>query len=100
MLKLPEEAALKATEAVEEEVRKEAYAAAESAAAKMSETDAARTERAATATAAAVEPYHIAILRAQKNVQMSLAKSRSAADTVNKLAGESQQMAKKANLLQ
>lgn len=100
LMKLPEAAALKATKAVEEQVRLEAYTAAENAAAKLSETDAARTERAASATAAAAEPYHIAILRAQKNVQMSLAKSRSAADTVNQLAAESQSMAKKANLLQ
>eukprot|EP00930_Biecheleria_cincta_P001139 TRINITY_DN102301_c0_g1_i1.p1 TRINITY_DN102301_c0_g1~~TRINITY_DN102301_c0_g1_i1.p1 ORF type:complete len:300 (+),score=84.67 TRINITY_DN102301_c0_g1_i1:49-948(+) len=100
LVKLPEEAALKATKAVEEQVRIEAYTAAENVAAKLSETDAARTERAASATAAAAEPYHIAILRAQKNVQISLAKSRSAADTVNKLATESQAIAKKANLLQ
>jgi len=98
--KLPEEAATAAAKAVEEQVRKEAYEAAERKAKDPAETDEARAKRAAEATAAAAEPYHLAILRSQKNTQLSLSRSKRAADTSNKLAAESMAMGSKANALQ
>jgi len=98
--KLPSEAAPAAAEAVEEQVRKEAYDAAQGKAKEPAETDEARAKRAAEATAAAAEPFHLAILRAQKNVKLSLSKSQRAADTSNKLAAESMDMGNRANKLQ
>lgn len=100
MEKIPDEAALFGAAVVEEEVRKAAYAAAESNALEPAETPEERTKRAADTVAAAAEPYHLAILRAQKNVQESLAKSQKAAELINRLAKESQAMAAKASDMQ
>jgi len=98
--KLPGEAAAAAAKAVEEEVRKEAYKAAERKAEDPAETDEARAKRAAAATAAAAEPFHLALLRAQKNVQVSLSRSQRAADTSNKLGAEAMAMGNRATALQ
>jgi len=95
--KIPDDAALFGAAVVEEEVRKMAYDAAEGNAAKPAETPEERTKRAAQNVAAAAEPYHLAILRAQKNVQESLQKSQKAADLINRLAAEAQDLAAKAS---
>eukprot|EP00933_Yihiella_yeosuensis_P052554 TRINITY_DN50659_c0_g1_i1.p1 TRINITY_DN50659_c0_g1~~TRINITY_DN50659_c0_g1_i1.p1 ORF type:complete len:334 (-),score=116.74 TRINITY_DN50659_c0_g1_i1:77-1078(-) len=82
---------------IEEQVRKEAYASAEKNDATPAESKEARARRAAETVAAAAEPYHLAVLRAQKSIEENLQKSQRAADSVNKLAGDAMLMAKKAN---
>lgn len=98
--KLPQEAAASVGKAVEEEVQKEAYMAAERRAAGPVESEQAQAERLAAEQAAAAEPYKQAVERAQQNVQLSLAHSQAAANAVDRLAEESQAMARKAQALQ
>lgn len=94
---LPTKAAEWAAGYIQEEVKREAYASAEKNAATPAESPEARAKRAAETVAAAAEPYHLAVLRAQKNIEENLQKSQRAADTVNKLAADAMLMAKKAN---
>eukprot|EP00439_Symbiodinium_sp_Y106_P065207 s2382_g10.t1 len=98
--KLPQEAAASVGKAVEEEVQKDAYMAAERRAAGPVEPEQAQAERLAAEQAAAAEPYKQAVERARQNVQLSLAHSQAAANAVDRLAEESQAMARKAQALQ
>eukprot|EP00435_Cladocopium_sp_Y103_P008200 s313_g2.t1 len=96
-MKLPQEAVENVTKAVEEEVRREAYAAAERRAAEP--TPSPEALRAAKKVEAE-EPYRQAVERAQQSAALSMAKSQRAAEAVNRLAEESQALAKKAQALQ
>ncbi|CAK9087467.1 unnamed protein product [Durusdinium trenchii] len=87
MRKLPQQAVENVTKLVEEEVRREAYMAAERRAAEP--TPSPEAVRVAAKTKAE-EPYRQAVERAQQNVALSLAKSQRAAEAVDRLAEESQ----------
>lgn len=94
--RLPQEAAEEAAQAIEDQVRKEASAAADLAAAAPPETAQERATEVAKRVAAAVEPYHIGQLRAQKETAVTLAKAKGAAATYTKLVDRAQSLARDA----
>mmetsp|Transcript_69993 Transcript_69993/g.193790 ORF Transcript_69993/g.193790 Transcript_69993/m.193790 type:complete len:369 (-) Transcript_69993:33-1139(-) len=99
--KLPEEAAQKALQAVRSMIKREAYQAAEKAASEaQGKADARYKTRVLENTAAAMEPYHKALLRAQRRLVEDEAKARSAAGTSNALQAEARKLADRANQLQ
>jgi len=91
--KLPEDAARKAAQAIEEQVRREAYAAAERAGATTEESPEERAKQVAARVAAAVEPYHLGQLRAQKETAISYTKAKNAAAASTKLVEQAQVLA-------
>jgi len=100
MRRLPETAAQTAVQTIENEVQREAYAAAELANALPPETPLQRRKKFAERVAAAMEPYHLALLRAQKFVVVNYAKAKSAVSTAQRLADEAQRLASSAQRLQ
>jgi hypothetical protein len=94
--KLPKAASEFSVKFVAEEVRKDAYAAAERSSNVTVESDEDRALRAAENVAAAAEPYHFALLRAQKNAKENYAKSKRASETARALASDAQDLAAQA----
>jgi len=94
------EAAVAAKDKIMEQVTQEAHASAEAANEKAQDWKKKRAERVAANVAAAIEPYHLAMLRAQKAVEVTHTKAISAAESSLKLASEAQVLASKANALQ
>lgn len=98
---IPEEAAEKALKAVRVAVRREAYGAAEEASRGLQgRVDRRYRERVEDSMASAMEPYHIALLRAQKGLVETEAKAQSAAKTGNRLQAKAEQLAESAQALQ
>jgi len=98
--KLPEAAAKRAMDAVEQDVRNEANAAAEIANKTPPETQAQRKAKFAKRVAAAMQPWHLAQLRAQKYVAETYAKAKSAVKASEHLISESMRLAQSAQRLQ
>lgn len=99
--KIPDEAAAAAAKGIEEKVRKEAYKAAEDVAAKAGKEAAKnRPHEVAARVAAAAEPYHLALLRVQKEAALDDQKAQKAAQTSINLAAEAQSLASGAQKLQ
>lgn len=101
--RLPEEAAKAAAAAVRREVRAEAYSAAEAAgrgAPAPAPAPGGRARKVLERVAAAVEPYHLALLRAQKDAAEREAKARGAAAAAAGLAREAERLARAAQALQ
>jgi len=98
--KLPEVAAEKAMKAIEQDVRNEANAAAEYANKIPPETKAQRKAKFAQRVAAAMEPWHLAGLRAQKYVAETYAKAKGAVKASQRLISESMRLAQSAQRLQ
>jgi len=94
------EAARQAAEQVMEMVRTDAIAAAVDADKKGKDYKATRGQRVAESVVAAMEPYHLALLRAQKASQQDYEKSKSAMDTAQQLATDGQKQAADAQALQ
>lgn len=100
MNNIASEAALSATEAVMRQVEKEAQQSAEAAAKAAEDWRSHRAEKVAENVAKAMQPYHLAMLRAQKAVAATHAKAMSAAETSLKLSNEAQELAAKAQGMQ
>jgi len=99
--KIPDEAAAAAAKAIEEEVRRDAYTAAESVSASASQNAALnRPHVVAEAVAEAAEPYHLALLRVQKESAVDNQKAQKAAQTSISLAAKAKSMAVGAQQLQ
>lgn len=99
--KIPDEAAEAAAEAIQTQVRQEAYKAAEDVAAKASKEAALqRPHKIAAAVAAAAEPYHLALLRVQKEAAVDGQKAQKAAQMSLDLSAQAHQMAVSAQSLQ
>lgn len=98
---LPRKAADAAAAAIREQLRSEAYAAAAQAEAKVAVEAPARHIKKVTETvAAAMEPYHIALLRSQKNAAVDEMKARIVATGARKLSDEATRLAKEAQTMQ
>jgi len=98
--KLPEAAAKRAMDVIEQDVRHEANAAAEIANKTPPETPAQRKAKFAQRVAAAMEPWHLAQLRAQKYTAETYAKAKSAVKASEHLISESMRLAQSAQRLQ
>jgi len=98
--KLPETAAEKAMKTIEQDVRTEANAAAELANKLPPETKEQRKNKFAQRVAIAMEPWHLGLLRSQKYVEETYAKSKSAVTASEKLISESFRLAQSAQRLQ
>mmetsp|Transcript_46612 Transcript_46612/g.120692 ORF Transcript_46612/g.120692 Transcript_46612/m.120692 type:complete len:329 (-) Transcript_46612:191-1177(-) len=98
--RIPEEAAAAAAKAIQDEVRRDAYAAAERASAGQTAVALSRPRKVAERVAEAAEPYHLALLRAQKESTEDNAKARSAATASVSLAEKARRMAASAQVLQ
>lgn len=94
-------AANAAAEAIRVQIQQEAYAKAEAANKTAVEDFAAnKKKKIANAVAAAAEPYHIALLRAQKATQETYTKAKGCLDSAQKLAAKADEMATVASTLQ
>lgn len=98
--KLPEVAAERAMKTIEQDVRNEANAAAEHANKLPPENAAQRKAKYAQRVAAAMEPWHLALLRAQKYVVETYAKAKGAVKASERLISESTRLAQSAQRLQ
>lgn len=99
--RLPEEVAKEAEQAMRTQIRQEAYGAAEAAGPALpAEAKARHKRKVIERVAAAMEPYHFSLLRAQKNFELSKAKAVSAANAANRLFAEASRLAKGAQALQ
>jgi len=97
---IPKNAALAADKVVMAQVVKEARQSGEAAAEKAKDWKKRRAERVAANVAAAMEPYHLAVLRAMKYAKVTHERAMSAAATSLKLASKAQDLASKAGGLQ
>jgi len=97
---LPEAAAEKAMKTIEQDVKNEANAAAEYANKLPPETKVQRKDKFAKRVAAAMQPWHLAELRAQKYVAETYAKAKSAVKASEQLISESMRLAQSAQRLQ
>lgn len=94
---IPELAAQTAADVIRFKIKKDAYEAAERA---KPETSTSRGQRVAKSVAAAVEPYHLALLRAQKNTEETYEKAKSAMATAQRLVDQSHEEADIAQKMQ
>jgi len=99
--KLPQEAADEAAAAIREELRTEAYTTATQAAARVAaEAPGKHAKKVMSSIAAAMEPYHLSLLRSQKQAAEDEAKARSAAVASVRLQAEAVKLAKRAQDMQ
>jgi len=98
--RLPATAAEEAARAIEAEVQREAYAAAEAAGSAPPESKEQRARRVAERVAAAMEPYHLGLLRAQKLAAQALADAQASARGAQAFAARAQQLAASAQTYQ
>eukprot|EP00747_Dinoflagellata_sp_TGD_P163257 gnl/TRDRNA2_/TRDRNA2_181732_c0_seq1.p1 gnl/TRDRNA2_/TRDRNA2_181732_c0~~gnl/TRDRNA2_/TRDRNA2_181732_c0_seq1.p1 ORF type:complete len:301 (+),score=102.30 gnl/TRDRNA2_/TRDRNA2_181732_c0_seq1:121-1023(+) len=97
MRTVAEEAAAKAAAFIENQIKKDAFKAAEDTAKKQ---DPDRAKKIAAIAAAAAEPYHLALLRAQKATQVTYEKAKSAMDSAKALTETANQQAANAQAMQ
>merc|ERR1719420_1038959 len=97
---IPMNAASAAKKAIMAQIVKEARQSGESAAEKSKDWRKSRAKRVAANVAAAMEPYHLAILRAMKYAKVTHTKAISAAETSLKLASKAQELAAQAGGMQ
>lgn len=97
---IPTNAASAARKAIMAQVVKEARQSGEAAAEKAKDWKKSRAKRVAANVAAAMEPYHLAILRAMKYAKVTHTKAISAAETSLKLASKAQELAAQAGGMQ
>mmetsp|Transcript_78384 Transcript_78384/g.199250 ORF Transcript_78384/g.199250 Transcript_78384/m.199250 type:complete len:366 (+) Transcript_78384:175-1272(+) len=101
MAGVPEWAAEEGLKAVRDKIRQEAYSEAESTAVVLPAEAAKRhLAKVVESVAAAMEPYHLALLKAQKQLVISEAKAHSAARSATKLSAEATKLATDAVTLQ
>jgi len=81
-------------------IREDAYKEAERAEKSKNETEYDRTRKIAGSVAAAAEPYHLALLRAQKFVEETYTRAKSARESTQKLSDEAKRLANNAQGLQ
>lgn len=98
--RIPDEAAELAAKAIENQVKKDAFAAAESANQGQAAKAAERPKMIAERVAAAAEPYHLALLRAQKESAQNAQKAQKAAQSSINLVAKAKRMAANAQTLQ
>jgi len=97
---IPAVAAQQAQQAIQVKVKQEADAAATSSAVSPEEAKELRAKRTTAVVGDAVEPYHLALLRAQKGAAETYAKAKSAIATAQKLSDKAHKIAENAQALQ
>lgn len=97
---IAQNAAEKAAKAIEEQIRADAYKAAEASAVPPKEAAEVKAKKIAASVAAAAEPYHLAVLRTQKETQQLYEKAKSATNSAQLLRDKAHTQATSAAAMQ